>query len=163
MNASIQVNVDPFGQYTASEVQEALAQARLSHLSLDDEVAEAGSNLSAGERQLLCFARVLLMKRSIVVLDEPTSNVDAETDAAIQWMTREAFKDTTVLCVAHRLFTVIDYDRILVMDQGKVVEHGSAHELLAIEGGHFRGMVEATGPLAQAQLREMAAKKANVN
>ena len=160
MNGSVQLNVDPFSQYSVSEVTEALSQARLSHLSLDDQVAKAGANLSAGERQLLCFARVLLMKRSIVVLDEPTSNVDAETDATIQWMTRKAFKNTAVLCIAHRLFTIIDYDRILVMDQGKVVEYGSADELLANPQGYFSGMVDAMGTEAGRELRKLAAKKA---
>jgi ABC-type multidrug transport system fused ATPase/permease subunit len=97
---------------------------------LEGIVNEGGSNLSVGEAQLLCLARALLNKPKILILDEATANVDMQTDEFIQKALRLDFKEATIITVAHRLNTIIDYDRIAVFDQGKVVEFGSPKELL---------------------------------
>merc|ERR1712032_712774 len=110
---------------------------------LDEEVAEGGENFSQGQRQLICIARSLLRKPKILVMDEATASIDNETDAAIQEMIRENFKDATVLTIAHRLNTIMDSDRILVLDNGRIAELDTPANLLAKEdGGHFKAMVE---------------------
>ncbi|KAJ6256886.1 hypothetical protein Dda_8756 [Drechslerella dactyloides] len=113
--------------------------------SLNSKVSEGGLNLSQGQRQLLCLARVILTGASILIMDEATSSIDHETDAKIQ----EAIRDTnyTVITIAHRLNTIMDYDRVLVLDAGKVVEYASPKELLEINDGKFRAMCEQTGQL----------------
>ena len=90
-----------------------------------------------GERQLLCLARAIISKPKVLVLDEATASVDAETDAFIQRMLRSRFEDTTLLTIAHRLNTIMDYDVILVMDNGKAKEFGSPRDLLNLENGLF--------------------------
>ncbi|KAF3909237.1 hypothetical protein ABW20_dc0104339 [Dactylellina cionopaga] len=125
--------------------------------SLDSKVSEGGLNLSQGQRQLLCLARVILTGASILVMDEATSSIDHETDAKIQ----EAIRDTnyTVITIAHRLNTIMDYDRVLVLDAGKVVEYASPKELLDIRdgSGKFRGMCEQTGQMEEFEKIAMAA------
>lgn len=87
---------------------------------LDHKIAEGGANLSAGQRQLICLARALLRKTKILVLDEATASVDSETDQLVQGTIRSEFKNVTILAVAHRIETIDDYDKILVLDQGKI-------------------------------------------
>ena len=93
---------------------------------LTAEVEKSGSNLSPGERQLLCFARALVQQRSILVLDEATSNLDAESDSRIQSLLRRDFGRVTLLTIAHRLKTIIDYDTVLALSKGRPAEQGSA-------------------------------------
>ncbi|KAH8922959.1 P-loop containing nucleoside triphosphate hydrolase protein [Atractiella rhizophila] len=113
---------------------------RLYITSLDDAVTTNGGNLSAGQRQLLSLARALLRPSSIVILDEATSSVDRETDIKIQETLKTAFSSSIVLSIAHRLQTVIDCDKILVLDEGQVVEFDAPANLLSKEGGVFREM-----------------------
>lgn len=116
--------------------------------SLASPVSEAGLNLSQGQRQLLCLARAIVSRPKIMVLDEATSAVDMSTDALIQKSIRAEFGGeggSTLLVIAHRLSTIADFDRILVMDGGKAVEFGPPRELMGIEGGVFRGLVEESG------------------
>jgi ABC-type multidrug transport system fused ATPase/permease subunit len=116
--------------------------------SLSSPVSEAGLNLSQGQRQLLCLARAIVSRPKIMVLDEATSAVDMSTDALIQRSIRAEFGGpggSTLLVIAHRLSTIADFDRILVMDAGKAVEFGPPRELMEIEGGVFRSLVEESG------------------
>ncbi|KAI9691968.1 MAG: hypothetical protein M1820_009646 [Bogoriella megaspora] len=113
---------------------------------LDVEIGEAEGILSAGERQLLCLARCMLTPAPLVVLDEATSSVDCATDRQMQKILREEpFVGKTMLVIAHRLETIMDFDRVVVMDAGRIVEIGRPGELLEREGGVFRGLVEGEG------------------
>lgn len=113
--------------------------------SLSSPISEGGLNLSQGQRQLLCLARAIVSRPKIMVLDEATSAVDMATDALIQRSIREEFGDSTLIVIAHRLSTIADFDKILVMGEGKVEEFGSPRELFGREGGVFRGMVGESG------------------
>ncbi|WEW59244.1 hypothetical protein PRK78_004713 [Emydomyces testavorans] len=115
--------------------------------SLSSSISEGGLNLSQGQRQLLCLARAIVSRPKIMVLDEATSAVDMATDALIQRSIRSEFgrNSTTLLVIAHRLSTIADFDKILVMDAGKAVEFGAPRELMGIEGGVFRSLVEESG------------------
>lgn len=108
-------------------------------------ITSAGLNLSQGQRQLLCLARAIISSPKIIILDEATSAVDMTTDALIQRSIREEFRDSTLIVIAHRLSTIADFDKILVMDHGRVGEFGVPKELLGIEGGKFAGMVGESG------------------
>jgi len=114
-------------------------------LSLASPIASGGTNLSQGQKQLLCLARAILSRPKILLLDEATSAVDMATDVLIQRSIREEFANTTLLVVAHRLSTVADFDRILVMKDGVTAEFGSPKELLSLEDGLFKGMVGQSG------------------
>ncbi|KAI8873400.1 hypothetical protein GQ42DRAFT_160563 [Ramicandelaber brevisporus] len=113
--------------------------------SLDAQIREGGSNLSVGQRQLVALARALARSPRLLLLDEASSNVDFETDAKIQTTIRESFANSTILCVAHRLRTVVDYDRILVLDRGQVAEFDDPATLIEREGSIFRDMCMQTG------------------
>jgi ABC-type multidrug transport system fused ATPase/permease subunit len=111
---------------------------------LSAHVAESGTNLSQGQRQLLCLARALLKAPKVLVMDEATASIDYATDSKIQDTLRE-LKNNTILTIAHRLQTIIDYDRVLVLDKGEVVEYADPWELIQKEDGHFRSMCETSG------------------
>ena len=126
-----------------------------SNLTLDYPVSENGSNFSQGQRQLLCLARSLMQKNKIIFLDEATASVDYETDRRIQKTIRSEFGDCTIVCIAHRLRTIIDYDKVLVLDKGRVIEYGSPLELIEKSSvGVFRSMCEESGEFDE--LFEMA-------
>ncbi|ETN40586.1 uncharacterized protein HMPREF1541_04863 [Cyphellophora europaea CBS 101466] len=124
-------------------------------LDLSTPVAESGSNLSQGQRQLLCLARALLKSPKVLVMDEATASIDYATDTRIQNTLRE-LKNHTLITIAHRLQTIIDYDKILVLDKGEVVEYADPWELLQQEGGSFRSMCETSGHFES--LMELAQK-----
>ena len=117
--------------------------------NLDSSISEGGLNLSQGQRQLLCLARAIVSRPRVMVLDEATSAVDMHTDALIQRSIREEFTDATLIVIAHRLSTIADFDRILVLSDGRVAEFGSPKELWekgeGEEMGIFRGMCEESG------------------
>ena len=131
---------------------------------LDAAVAEFGENLSQGERQLLCLARVLLRKTRIIMMDEASSSLDHASDARIQAAIRQAFAGSTMLIIAHRINTIISCDAILVMDKGLVAEFAHPHELLSRRDADgrpaslFGALVEETGPESAAALRRAAAE-----
>ncbi|KFD49571.1 LOW QUALITY PROTEIN: hypothetical protein M513_09514, partial [Trichuris suis] len=143
---TIRMNIDPPEQKTDDEIWLALEQANLkpfvSNLpgKLDFEVSEGGENLSVGQRQMLCLARALLRRSRILVLDEATAAVDLETDQLIQDTIRRYFADCTVLTIAHRLNTILDSDRILVLSNGYLIENNSPENLLKDNESEFYSM-----------------------
>lgn len=114
--------------------------------NLSSAVAESGSNLSQGQRQLLCLARALLKAPRVLLMDEATASIDYATDSKIQ-DTLRAVKDSTIITIAHRLQTIIDYDKVLVLDKGEVIEFDTPWGLLSKEKSIFRGMCETSGDL----------------
>ncbi|KAJ6367635.1 hypothetical protein OIU78_000241 [Salix suchowensis] len=152
-SGTVRFNLDPFSEHNDADLWEALERAHLkdairnNSFGLDAEVFEGGENFSVGQRQLLSLARALLRRSKILVLDEATASVDVRTDALIQKTIREEFRSCTMLVIAHRLNTIIDCDRILVLEAGQVLEHGTPEELLLPnEGSTFSRMVQSTGP-----------------
>jgi ATP-binding cassette, subfamily C (CFTR/MRP), member 1 len=131
---------------------------------LDAEVEENGQNFSVGQRQLLSMARALLRDSRILILDEATAAVDSESDMLVQRMIREdpEAKKKTILTIAHRLNTIMDSDRVMVMDKGKVVEFDAPNTLLANPDGVFTSMVDATGSATSKHLRAVAAGNISV-
>jgi ABC-type multidrug transport system fused ATPase/permease subunit len=121
-------------------------------------VSDKGDNFSAGERQLLCMGRALLQKARVLMLDEATAAVDPETDAAIQDTIRSEFQDTTTLTIAHRLHTIIDTDRVMVFDKGKLAEFDSPHTLLqrGATNSIFASLVAETGAASARKLAQVA-------
>ena len=124
-------------------------------LNLSSPVAESGTNLSQGQRQLLCLARALLKAPRVLLMDEATASIDYATDAKIQNTLRE-IRGSTIITIAHRLQTIVDYDKVLVLEKGELVEIGEPWELLEKEEGWFRAMCEDSGDMET--LRKLAAK-----
>lgn len=124
---------------------------------LDCKMSDGGSNFSMGQRQLVCLARAILRNNKILILDEATANVDAATDKFVQTTIREKFGNCTVLTIAHRLHTVMDSDRVLVMEAGEIVEFDHAYMLLR-QRGFLRRLVDETGFSTASQLLQMAKK-----
>ncbi|CAH1105116.1 unnamed protein product [Psylliodes chrysocephalus] len=157
-SATLRYNLDPFGEYEDDKIWKALEQVELKDAvdSLDFMVAEGGGNFSLGQRQLVCLARAVLRNNKILVLDEATANVDQRTDSFIQTAIRQRFKDCTVLTIAHRLNTIMDSDKVLVMSFGSLVEFDHPHNLLQIPDGYFHKMVLETGPVMAMQLKDVA-------
>jgi ATP-binding cassette subfamily C (CFTR/MRP) protein 1 len=153
---TIRSNLDPFNEHTDLELWSALRQSDLitAEASLDDKspgrihldgiVEDEGLNFSLGQRQLMALARALVRGSQIIVCDEATSSVDMETDEKIQHTIATGFRGKTLLCIAHRLKTIINYDRICVMDKGMIAELDAPHVLYE-RGGIFRGMCERGG------------------
>jgi len=133
-------NLDPHGLYDDAAIWNALEYVQLKGVvermpsQLDTSITEAGNNLSTGQKQLLCMARALLKKPKLICLDEATASVDIQTDALIQNVIRTQFKHATILTIAHRLNTILDYDLIVVMDQGHIAEMGKPQELIQANG-----------------------------
>ncbi|XP_046744998.1 ATP-binding cassette sub-family C member 4-like [Diprion similis] len=146
-SASLRYNLDPFDQYSDAELWASLREVELENAvrSLDFRVAGGGANFSVGQRQLICLARAILKNNRLLVLDEATANIDRRSDALIQNTIKRRFADYTVLTVAHRLNTVMDSDRIMVMREGRIAEFGHPHLLLQNPNGHFSRLLQQTG------------------
>ncbi|GAB1310178.1 ATP-binding cassette transporter protein [Madurella fahalii] len=172
-SGTVRSNLDPFDKHTDAELRDCLERvhlvapqdsaaaapsqsgtstpstsspknANIFH-SLSSPISEGGLNLSQGQRQLLCLARAIVARPRVMVLDEATSAVDMATDTLIQRSIREEFGDATLLVIAHRLSTIADFDRVLVLSDGRVAEFGTPRELWELEGGMFRAMCEESG------------------
>lgn len=169
-SGTVRTNLDPFDDYDDDRLfevlehvglyvrmEKVLSKLSLSSLasekqaggraqaikSLSDEVSEGGANFSVGQRQLLVIARAMLTGASIVIMDEATASVDADTDARIQRVFRTEFKNATCITVAHRLNTIMDSDLVLVMDDGKAAEFDKPSSLLSNADGIFKSLVDA--------------------
>lgn len=123
---------------------------------LDSKIFDNNQNFSAGQRSLVCLARVILEKNKILIQDEATAHLDGATDQFVQQIIREEFADCTVITIAHRLDSVVDSDRVLVMDAGQVVEFDHAHRLLQNTDGFLTKLVTETGSENAEHFREIA-------
>lgn len=146
-SGSLRSNLDPSSRYTDAELFRYLRLVNLVPGTFDDlssPISGGGLNLSQGQRQLVCLARALIRRSKVMVLDEATSSVDKATDSLIQRAIRERTDDCTLLVVAHRLRTVADFDRILVLSDGKAVEYDTPKNLWNLGSGKgiFRGMCD---------------------
>ena len=123
---------------------------------LDFMIESGGTNLSVGERQLICIARSLIRKPKILLMDEATANIDQKTDSIIQRVIKDSMSETTVITIAHRLVTIIQYDKILILEQGMKKEEGSPLQLLDSKG-YFHKLVSEGGPQFEQKMRKLAA------
>ena len=143
---TVRYNLDPFGVHTDVEIFRALELCGLrefiQEMSLDYIVSEQGANFSQGQRQLLCVVRALLRQSKILLLDEASASTDEESDRMLQQMIRHAFSDRTTLTVAHRLVSIADSDRVMVLSHGNVAEFDTPSTLLS-QRGLFYNLVEA--------------------
>ena len=134
-HGTVRYNLDPFDQFADEALCDALVQVGLESLlntrGLQGQIGEAGASMSVGQKQLLCAARALLTKPRILLMDEATANVDNETDQQLQRVLREVCVGVTVITIAHRLHTVMDYDQVIVLDRGAVIEQGVPRDLAA--------------------------------
>ncbi|XP_035829327.1 canalicular multispecific organic anion transporter 1-like [Aplysia californica] len=142
-SGTLRMNIDPFDQYTDDQLWQAIERSHLKPFVMAQQerlmyqCGEEGSNLSVGQRQLVCLARALLRHTRILILDEATAAIDLETDTLIQNTIRESFKECTILAIAHRLNTIMDYDRIIVMDAGVIKEFDTPKRLIEQRGVFF--------------------------
>ena len=144
---SVRKNVDPSSQFKDTELWQVLERCYLKNAvqelgGLEADVGERGRNLSCGQRQLICLARALLKKAKILCIDEATASVDFETDKLIQKTIREEFQSSTVLTIAHRIETILDSDRVLVMDKGQIADFDSPAELRRNNKSLFSTLVD---------------------
>ncbi|ORX97979.1 P-loop containing nucleoside triphosphate hydrolase protein [Basidiobolus meristosporus CBS 931.73] len=162
---TIRSNLDPFERCSENELWAALEAVHMSEkiksmpLKLDEAVVENGRNFSLGQRQLLCIARAIVTKCKILLLDEATSAIDMQTDQLVRETIKRNFVNYTVLTIAHRLNTIIESDRILVLDEGKVVEFDTPINLLNNPDGFFYSLVKQNGDEAVERLKQMASAR----
>ncbi|XP_020800723.1 probable multidrug resistance-associated protein lethal(2)03659 [Drosophila serrata] len=164
-SGTMRYNLDPFDEYSDDKLWRSLEEVKLKDVvadlpnGLQSKITEGGTNFSVGQRQLVCLARAILRENRILVMDEATANVDPQTDGLIQATIRNKFKDCTVLTIAHRLHTIMDSDKVLVMDAGRAVEFGTPFELLTkADSKVFHGMVKQTGQATYEGLLKIAQK-----
>ncbi|KAH9831996.1 P-loop containing nucleoside triphosphate hydrolase protein [Rhodofomes roseus] len=149
-HASIRLNLDSEEAFADAAIWAALDLVEMSEAVAElpekpDTILEDGGSLSNGQLQLLCLSRVLLRRRTIVVLDEASSSLDLHTDEKIRAVIRTELSDCTVIAVAHRIATIVDFDFILVMDDGALVEHGTPEDLLARPNSRFARLAASQG------------------
>jgi len=161
-SGTLRDNLDPFTEHDDEEIWSVLENIQLKNsiTEMGDgllcKVTENGENWSVGQRQLICLGRALLRTPKILVLDEATASVDSRTDQLIQTTVRKDFKGATILTIAHRLNTIMDSDRIMVLDAGRIVEFDSPVALLRNPGSLLNWLVNETGPAAAKFLRSIA-------
>ena len=146
-SGTLRENLDPTSRFTDRQLWTSLGRCHLSDTigqwpqGLSTQVLERGKLLSAGQKQLVCLARALLLNARVICIDEATASVDAETDRLIQMTIRSAFRSSTVLTIAHRIDTVMDCDRVAVMSGGQIVEFDSPSKLLQNSSSYFSQLV----------------------
>ena len=159
---TVRSNLDPLDQYKDPQLWNSLKAVQLKQVvkelegGLDSKVIDNGGNFSVGQKQLICLARAILKKNRILVLDEATANTDPKTDELIQTTIRSVFKHCTILTIAHRLNTIMDSSKILVMDAGEIKEFDTPTRLLENSDGIFLSMVNAYGEEQAKNLRKIA-------
>ncbi|KAK8761772.1 hypothetical protein V5799_026965 [Amblyomma americanum] len=159
-SGTLRSNLDPFDTKKDEDLWRALEQSHLKDFvasvekGLQHEIAEGGENISVGQRQLVCLARALLRKSRILILDEATAAVDMETDDLIQATIRREFADCTIITIAHRLNTILDYDRVIVLDNGAIAESDSPKELMKRESSLFYALAKDANLLPTQQQRD---------
>jgi len=146
VGGTVRYNLDPTGAASDDDMRLALDRAQMAETvarlgGLEALIEEGGANMSQGQRQLLCIARAVLRRPRVLVLDEPTASVDVATDAALQRVLRSAFPGVTMLTIAHRIDTILDSDRVLVLDAGRVVEFDAPEALLRDPTSAFAQLV----------------------
>lgn len=143
-SGTIRTNIDPTVSYTDHEIWTAIETVKLRNLipSLSYPITESGSNFSSGQRQLICLARAIISKNKIIVLDEATANVDPDTDDLIHRTIQDHFTASTVITIAHRLHSVLNSDRVMVIDKGEIIEFDRPNVLVANKSGVFYKMLE---------------------
>ncbi|KAG6866019.1 hypothetical protein C0991_009427 [Blastosporella zonata] len=155
LSGTLRQNLDPFEQCDDATLNDALHAAGLfslqremgeDRITLDSAISSGGGNLSVGQRQILALARAIVRKSKLLILDEATSAIDYKTDSIIQTsLRRELGGDVTLITVAHRLQTIMDADKIMVLDAGQIVEFGSPKELLQVADGKLKALVDESG------------------
>ncbi|XP_033235780.1 ATP-binding cassette sub-family C member Sur isoform X2 [Drosophila pseudoobscura] len=148
-NTTIRENLDPHGYYSDLQLWNCLELAQLKEfvkvnlpLGLDTVITDGAINLSAGHRQLLCLARAILRGSVCLVLDEATSALDSSTEAALLRAADKAFQGRTIITIAHRLITILDYDRLIVMENGRIIEDGNPRKLQQLPGSAFQRLLQ---------------------
>ncbi|VVC32367.1 Hypothetical protein CINCED_3A020730 [Cinara cedri] len=161
-SGTMRTNLDPFNEYPDHILWNALDEVQLKDIvedlpgGLNAKISESGANFSVGQKQLVCLARGILRSNRILILDEATANIDSKTGALIQNTIKHKFRLCTILTIAHRLDTVMDSDKVLVMDRGTMVEFDHPYCLLKNKNGFFCKMVDQTGEVTALLLRTMA-------
>ncbi|EPZ35647.1 ABC transporter domain-containing protein [Rozella allomycis CSF55] len=159
---SLRFNLNPFNEFTDEDIWKALEIVGLKNSvqklseKLETEIQENGANFSVGERQLFCLVRALLRNSNILLMDEATASIDPATTECIQKCIQEQFKHATVLTIAHRLPTIMDYDRVLVLEKGQLVEADHPFNLLSKDTGYFKDLVKALGPEGEKSMLAIA-------
>ncbi|TFK48986.1 P-loop containing nucleoside triphosphate hydrolase protein [Heliocybe sulcata] len=171
LSGTVRSTLDVFGEYDDAQIYEALRRVHLIpsgdstevetenanvFRDLESSVSEGGENFSTGEKQLLCMARAILKRSKVLVMDEATASVDYATDELISKTIRHEFADSTILTIAHRLRTVIDYDRVMLLEQGRIVEFDAPAILLSDSSSRFHALCKATGKDEFAMLKKLA-------
>jgi ATP-binding cassette subfamily C (CFTR/MRP) protein 1 len=152
-SGTLRENLDPNSEYLDQEIWAALVLSNMKSTvtsmpaGLYSEVGENGNSFSAGQRQLLCLTRALLRRSKLLILDEPTSSVDIETDTAIQTTVKKVFRHCTTITIAHRISSILDCDRVMVLDSGSIVEFDNPRILIRDEGSFFYRLAKSDGAL----------------
>lgn len=150
-SGSLRHNLDPFDAFTDGRIWQALRRVQLADVvedlptKLQHLILEEGANISFGQRQLVCLARMVLRQPGLLLLDEATSAVEPHTQQLVQQTLRSAFPSSTLIAVAHRLETVLDFDHVVVLERGDVAEQGPPRELAERKDSLFQGMLAAKG------------------
>ena len=142
IEGTLRENLDPAGKFNDEEMIFNMNLIGLAYLmeekGLDFEIKEYGKNLSVGERQLICMVRAILRKSKIIVMDEATSNIDYNTEKLIQKTILKILRGSTIITIAHRINTILDYDRIFVLDKGELIEEGTPRQLIDKKGNFYQ-------------------------
>jgi ABC-type multidrug transport system fused ATPase/permease subunit len=143
MDGTLRYNIDPVRAYTDKEIIKVMKKIGFDYIlnqnneGLDQYISENGNNLSIGEKQLICITRAILRKTKIIILDEATASIDYKTEEIIQKALNEIMSDSTMICIAHRIKTVVNADKIIVLENGKIIEFDTPKNLLNDKNSYF--------------------------